>query len=82
MHVMTDDAVFAAAFALERRTRIKLAHELIVSLDQEPGPLSEAEWAQAWGEEADRRLLEIEEGRVKELPGEEVMARVRAIVRS
>ena len=79
---MTDDAVFAAALALERRTRVKLVHELIVSLDEGPGLLSEAEWQQAWGEEADRRLLDIEEGRVKEVPGEEVMARVRAIVRS
>lgn len=79
---MTDAEVFAAALALERRSRVKLAHELIVSLDQGPVQLSEAEWEEAWGEEAERRLLEIEEGRVQGIPGEEVMARVRALVRS
>jgi hypothetical protein len=35
-----------------------------------------------WGEEALRRLREIEDGTVKAIPGDEVMARVRAITRS
>ena len=34
----------------------------------------------AWGDEALRRIKEIEEGKVKMIPGEQVMAEVRKIV--
>lgn len=44
--------------------------------------LSETEWNEVWGEEALRRLREIEDGTVKAIPGDEVMARVRAVTRS
>jgi putative addiction module component (TIGR02574 family) len=35
---------------------------------------------EAWGREIDRRLDELESGKVQAIPGEEVMARVRRIV--
>jgi hypothetical protein len=54
----------------------------VLSAECDGVDLSDGEWNAAWADEADRRLLEIEEGRVKEIRGEEVMARVRAIVRS
>jgi hypothetical protein len=56
--------------------------DIALSAESEGAELSEAEWDAAWADEAEQRLLEIEEGKVKEIPGEEVTARVRAILRS
>jgi putative addiction module component (TIGR02574 family) len=80
MSPVTDEGIFVAALALNRKERAELAHKLIVSLDEEGEELSEAEWNKVWGEEALRRLRQIEDGTVKEIPGEEVMARVRALL--
>ena len=46
--------------------------KLLASLDPDP------EWAKAWAREADRREAAIEAGRAKWIPGEEVVARLRA----
>jgi putative addiction module component (TIGR02574 family) len=35
---------------------------------------------EAWGREIDRRLTEIESGKVQGIPGDQVMAEVRKIV--
>jgi putative addiction module component (TIGR02574 family) len=78
---VTRDEVLKAALDLPPKERIAVARELARSIPAPEGEeLSEAEWDKVWGEEADRRLREIEEGKVKEIPGEEVMARVRAII--
>jgi putative addiction module component (TIGR02574 family) len=34
----------------------------------------------AWGREIDRRLAELESGKVQAIPGEQVMAEIRKIV--
>ena len=51
--------------------------ELIEQLIADSAKNLDPEIEQAWGDEAMRRLKEIEEGRVKLIPGEEAMARVR-----
>lgn len=53
--------------------RTELIEQLIADSAKHPDP----EIEKAWGDEALRRLKEIEEGKVKLIPGEEAMARVR-----
>ena len=76
---MTDEEVVAAALKLSEKARAELASRLIRSLDEEKEDVPRAEWERLWGEEADRRLQEIEEGRVGEIPGEGVMAKLRGL---
>ena len=59
-----------------------MAEKLFQSLDHQAGEPSEAEWNEAWGEEAERRLSELREGKVKGVPSEQVFARARAILNS
>ncbi|MBI2512726.1 MAG: addiction module protein [Opitutae bacterium] len=56
--------------------RAELIEQLIAASAQDIDPAVE----KAWGDEAMRRLKEIEEGKVKLIPGEEVMARARKII--
>ncbi len=67
----------AQALQLPLKERGELAHRLIVSLDGEPEDSPEA-IAKAWDEEIARRVAEIDAGRTKWLPADEVMARLRA----
>lgn len=53
--------------------RAELIEQLIAASAQEMDPAVE----KAWGDEVMRRLKEIDEGKVKLIPGEEAMARVR-----
>jgi putative addiction module component (TIGR02574 family) len=80
MGSMTRAEIIRAAKALPPDERLDVAREIVLSAEEEGVELSEAEWDLAWGDEAERRLLEIEEGKVKEIPGDEVRARVRAIL--
>lgn len=57
--------------------RAKLAQRLLESLDE----LSEEEAAKLWLSEAERRAREIDEGKVKLIPAEELERRVRARLR-
>jgi putative addiction module component (TIGR02574 family) len=57
---------------LEDRSR--LANRLLESLDEDDGFELSAEWK----EELQRRVKEIDEGKAKMIPGEEVLARVKA----
>ncbi|HEX4613462.1 MAG TPA: addiction module protein [Urbifossiella sp.] len=41
-------------------------------------PLSQEEWEAMWVAECERRLADVEAGRTKLIPAEEVMARMRA----
>ena len=66
-------AVEAQAMKLDLKSRAKLAQRLILSLDG----TSEAEIERLWYDEAERRLVEIQEGRVKARPGAAVLRRVR-----
>ena len=62
------------ALQLDPSTRASLARDLLVSLDD----LSEAEVERLWLQEAERRLQEFREGRVKGIPSEEVFNRAIA----
>jgi putative addiction module component (TIGR02574 family) len=54
--------------------RLSLVERLLASLNL---PIDE-EIDRLWAEEAERRVSQIEEGKVKLVPGEEVFNRIRA----
>lgn len=56
--------------------RAELIEQLIADSAKDLDPAIE----KAWGDEALRRLAEMESGAVKPIPGEEVMARARKII--
>jgi len=57
--------------------RAKLAHKLLLSLED----MSEPEIEQAWLDEAVRRAAEIDQGLVQLIPAEEVSRKARALLR-
>jgi len=65
------DEVSTAALQLGVEERAQLAGRLLLSLD-EP---SESEVESLWLEEAERRLEEFREGRVRSIPADEVFRR-------
>ena len=58
------------ALDLPQQQRAKLAHTLIVSIDDK----TEQDVASAWDAEIKRRVDEIRSGKVKGIPAEEVFA--------
>jgi hypothetical protein len=71
---MTIDEITREALRLDPTRRANLARERLASLDD----LSEGEIAQLWLEEAERRHLEVESGKVTPIPMDEVFAQARA----
>ncbi len=65
--------VLEEALKLTAHERAEVAEQLIASLDDEPDPNVE----QAWQEEVQQRLQQIERGEVKTIPWEEVQRRLR-----
>ncbi len=65
---MSLDELKAEAMKLSPESRAELAHALLLSLDD----LSEAEIEKLWLEEAERRLRELREGKVRCIRAEEV----------
>ena len=55
--------------------RSRLLDRLLASLDPDP------EWEEAWAKEVDRREAEIATGKATWLPGEDVVAGLRAQLR-
>lgn len=68
---MTIEQLKNEMLKLPHHERARLARELLESLDED------AEIEQAWYDEAERRLLELEEGKVEAAPAEEVFASAR-----
>ena len=68
------DEILSAALLLSPGARAMLAGHLLESLDAEGQKRIDA----AWAEESERRDKEIEDGTVTPIPGEEVIARLRA----
>ena len=66
------EKILADALTLDTRERADVAAKLIASLDGEPDEDVEA----AWAAEVARRIEEIEAGRVKLVPWEDVEHRV------
>ena len=71
---MAPKDVLSAALALPPDERLALASELLASVEQ---PWTD-EWERAWAAELDRRAEDLESGRVKGIPWEEVRERLRA----
>lgn len=67
------------ALQLTPKERGELIHRLIVSLECEPEDTPEA-IAKAWDEEIARRVADMDAGRTKWIPADEVMARLRTKV--
>jgi len=69
--------IMATAMKLPERERVRLAQELIASLDEEIEPDVEALWLA----EAERRLEELRSGKTEGVPAEEAFARARNALR-
>lgn len=69
------EVLAAEVLALPAAERSELLVRLLVSLDT--GPPDPA-WEVAWAEEIDRREAAIASGEARWLPGDEVLARLRA----
>jgi Putative addiction module component len=66
--------------ALPTEDRARVALDLIRSLDKdEEQSLSREEWEATWREELDRRVQDVQEGRVELRDAEEVLASLRAM---
>jgi putative addiction module component (TIGR02574 family) len=65
----TTERLFQAALALPPETRAVLAERLLDSLAAKDQAAIDA----AWGEEAKLRLQAFEKGKIKAIPGDEVM---------
>ena len=68
------DDIMKDALSLPPGARAMLADQLLVSLDWE----QQKEIDDAWAEEAERRMQEIRDGKVKTIDGEQVMRELRA----
>ncbi len=66
-------SVFDQALALPPRKREELADTLLVSLEEKDLDRIQQEWL----DEIERRVENLESGKVKLIPGEEVMQRIR-----
>ena len=67
----------ARALELPPKERARLAQRLITSLD----PESDRDAEQVWHQEAERRLDELESGKVAGIPGEQVFRQARSTLR-
>lgn len=69
---MPIEVLEAEVLSLPPGQRSHLLDRLLASLDPDTG------WEQEWAQEADRREAQIAAGKSSWLPGEEVVARLRA----
>ena len=70
---MTREDLLSEALKLPLKERADLAGKILKSLEE----LSEAEHTKLWLEVSERRLKEMRDGTVREIPAEEVFARGR-----
>lgn len=68
-----DDKVIEEALSLPADERLNLIEKLLLSLNL---PIDE-EIDRMWAEEAEHRVSQIEEGKVKLVPGDEVFKKIR-----
>ncbi|HVC10307.1 MAG TPA: addiction module protein [Burkholderiales bacterium] len=70
------DELSHKARALPPEDRVRLAEELLASVQE-----VDAEAEAAWEEEIKRRIAEIDSGKAKLIPAEEVFAEVRRLLK-
>jgi putative addiction module component (TIGR02574 family) len=63
--------------SLPSEARAALAQKLLDSLED----VSEAEFDRLWGEESAKRAAQVDSGKVRAIPAEEVARKVRALLR-
>ena len=68
------DEILSAALDLPPNVRATLAGHLLESLDDS----EQVEIDAVWSQEVERRIRDIDEGRVELIPGEEVLAELRS----
>jgi putative addiction module component (TIGR02574 family) len=73
---MTLKEIYAEARQLPREQAVELMDLLLFETFSSPDPQIE----EAWGRETDRRLSELESGKVSGIPADQVMSEVRKIV--
>jgi len=73
----TTDDLLSDALQLPAKERARLAHELLLSLEESTGPDTDADWA----EELKRRADEVISGKVQTRDAREVLDEVRARLR-
>jgi putative addiction module component (TIGR02574 family) len=73
---MSLEELHAESRRLPREQAAALIDLLLVDVFNQPDPSVD----EAWGREIDRRLAELENGTVKGIPAEEVMAKARKLV--
>lgn len=73
-NVQTTESIERAALRLQPDARARLAHRVVESL----GDLSREQLEMLWLDEAERRDQEMESGKVKGIPGDEVFSRMEA----
>ncbi len=76
--VMSVEEIIEAALKLDPKTRWRVVEKIAASLEEEQIP--EADTEALWLEEAARRARELREGKADEIPGDEVLARARALL--
>ncbi len=69
-----NDRIIEEALSLPANIRLNLVEKLLKSLNL---PIDE-DIDHLWGKEAERRVAQIEENRIKLVPGEEVFNRLRS----
>ena len=74
----TPAEVLEHALRLPADDRLALASELLESVE---GP-EDPQWAEAWTAELDRRVRELDEGRVQGTPWSEVKTKIEARLRA
>lgn len=70
---MTTEQIIKAAMALPDAERMRVADELIASLD----PAEQQRIEEAWAREVERRIDELDAGKVRGRPADEVMRELR-----
>jgi putative addiction module component (TIGR02574 family) len=78
MTVAAQKQIAAKALALPRRVRASLARQLLDSLEQPEEKISKKEWDRLWKIELEKRIEELESGKVKAISASQVMAELRA----
>ena len=71
---MSIETITEEALKLPAEERARLADTLVESLD----PVDDPHIRQAWEQEIERRIVDVESGRSKTVPAEEVFAEIRA----
>ncbi|GAA4168547.1 addiction module protein [Gryllotalpicola koreensis] len=72
--------VLETARALSHEQRAELAHQLLLTLEEDVDDETPAEVDAAWNEVIDRRVAEVVNGTAELIDGEESRARVRTLL--